>query len=283
MILDKMDPPPRYTPKPLAGIVYRTFPSPDPNLAKQEQQRKTLYWISTSLRLVNRAFYIASMHVLRSTYLPHFLSLVRPPYTSDPFPRSLPNAAADPLHSIQRESIVLDLFIVIKVREDVWSDDSELHLEREEAYRDLFDLHQPRSRLEDLVRIYGTENSVITLQKSCSIYSTPSSSTPSLSALSKASPSTQSPLRTMFFGRSSKSSSPVATTSSRPTIQSITPIPFSTLSVQFTPRKVSLVLADNQRKRSIVEVQRGRQDSLETTARQLVSQLAHRLREGRGI
>src|SRR6266550_1121480 len=239
------------------------------------------------------------MHVLRSTNLPHFLSLVRPPYTSDPFPvandfshgaaplytpgSSLPSAAADPLHSIQRESIVLDLFIVIKVRDDVWSDDSELHLEREEAYRDLFDLHQPRSRLEDLVRIYGTENGVITLQKPCSIYSSPSSSTPSLSAPSKASPSAQSPLRTMFFGRSSKSSSPVATTSSRPTIQSITPIPFSILSVQFTPRKVSLVLADKQRKRSIVEVQRGRQDSLETTAQQLVFQLGHWLREGRGI
>ena len=74
MILDKMDPPPRYTPKASAGelltllpphvllqIVYRTIPQiivPGPNLERQERQRKTLYWLSTGLRLVNRAFYI---------------------------------------------------------------------------------------------------------------------------------------------------------------------------------------------------------------------------------
>ena len=201
---------------------------------------------------------------------------------------SLPSATADPLHSIQRESIVLDLFIVLKVREDVWLDDSELHLEREESFRDLFDLHQPRSRLEDLIRIYGTEDAVITLQKSASrpasIYSaTPSASTASLSCPSKTQQPAQPTSRSFFFRRSSKASSPVASTSSRPTIQSITPIPFASLSISFTPRKVSLMIADKQRKRSIVEVQRDRQDRLETTARQLVSQLKHWLREGRGV
>lgn len=68
MIIDKMDPPPRYTPKPssasllasfpphlLLQIVYGAFPHiAAPDLAKQ---RKTLYWLSTSLRLVNRPFY----------------------------------------------------------------------------------------------------------------------------------------------------------------------------------------------------------------------------------
>ena len=241
------------------------------------------------------------MHVLRSTYLPHFLSLVRPPHTSDPFPvtndfspgaaplyapgssAGLPSVTADPLHSIQRESIVLDLFIVLKVREDVWSDDSELHLEREESFRDLFDLHQPRSRLEDLVRIYGTEDGVVTLQKttsrSASIYSTPTSSTVSLSSPSKTQQPPQTTSRSFFFRRSSKAA-PTASTSARPPIQSITPIPFASLSISFTARKVSLMIADKQRKRSIVEVQRDRQDRLETTARQLVFELRRWLQEG---
>lgn len=34
-----------------------------------------------------------------------------------------------PVNSIQRETQVLDLFLAAKVREDVWSDESELHLE----------------------------------------------------------------------------------------------------------------------------------------------------------
>ena len=54
-----------------------------------------------------------------------------------------------------------DLFIALKVREDVWVDDSELHLERDESFRDLFDLLQPRARAEDLVRIYGEKNNLI--------------------------------------------------------------------------------------------------------------------------
>jgi len=82
MILDKMDPPPRYTPKPsttsllasfppqlLLQIVYGTFPhisAPD-----LEQQRKTLYWLSTSLRLVNRPFYTGM-----SIFLSYSLSFI---------------------------------------------------------------------------------------------------------------------------------------------------------------------------------------------------------------
>lgn len=89
MIIDKMDPPPRYTPKPSAGslisilpphlllqIVYRTFPPihfPDPDLATQEQQRKALYWLSTNLRLVNRAFYIGLSSPLAHTFISHML------------------------------------------------------------------------------------------------------------------------------------------------------------------------------------------------------------------
>ncbi|EIN05727.1 hypothetical protein PUNSTDRAFT_74123 [Punctularia strigosozonata HHB-11173 SS5] len=138
----------------LLNIVHFTFPqSPDVNEGRLERQRKTLYWLSTSLRLVNRALYVACMHVLRSTYLPAYNSLIRPPCTSDPFP----------LGALQRETTVLDLFIALKVREDVWADDTELHLEREESFKDLFDMMQPRARLEDLVRQYGVKAGVVAL------------------------------------------------------------------------------------------------------------------------
>ena len=49
---------------------------------------------------------------------------------------------------------MLDLFIVLKVHDDLWADESELHLGQPEAFRDLFDLMQPRARLEDLLCAY---------------------------------------------------------------------------------------------------------------------------------
>jgi hypothetical protein len=49
---------------------------------------------------------------------------------------------------------VLDLFMALKVHDDVWVDESELHLLQPEAFRDLFDLMQPRARLEDLLCAY---------------------------------------------------------------------------------------------------------------------------------
>jgi hypothetical protein len=49
---------------------------------------------------------------------------------------------------------VLDLFIALKVHDDVWADECELHLGQPEAFRDLFDLMQPRARLEDLLFAY---------------------------------------------------------------------------------------------------------------------------------
>jgi hypothetical protein len=43
----------------LLHIVHRTFPQvPDLSYNKLERQRKTLRWLTTSLRLVNRTFYI---------------------------------------------------------------------------------------------------------------------------------------------------------------------------------------------------------------------------------
>jgi len=43
----------------LLQIIYRLFPqTPDVDRGKVERQRMTLYYLSTSLRLVNRVFYI---------------------------------------------------------------------------------------------------------------------------------------------------------------------------------------------------------------------------------
>ncbi|KAF8636115.1 hypothetical protein AX17_003818 [Amanita inopinata Kibby_2008] len=316
MILDNImdSPPPHYTPRTamltslpshiLLQTVFTTFTTQE-NL---EHQRKTLYWLSTSLRLVNRAFYIACMHVLRSTYLPSYLALVRSPYSSDPFPAasdqsSLAGTTAaaaapsytpfpvstemtaypDPFHAIQRESVVLDLFIVVKVREDVWADDTELHLERHEFFKDLFDLNQPRSRLEDLVRIYGVRESLIAIGSPLpsnppSVYSSPSPSTPTL--VGPNAPAPRQSNRSFFSFKSFSPKSPSTPVAVTPPIRSITPIPFSLLSVSFTPRRVGLVLTTKQRKRTTLEVARGRDDKLETTARQLVAQLKVWLEDG---
>lgn len=141
------------------------------------------------------------MHVLRSTYFPAYESLVRAPYTSDPFPSTsqissafpiapatpttpttppLPSSSSSltspphpsqPSLSLQRETKVLDLFIALKVREDVWMDESELHLEREESFKDVFDLMQPRARVEDLVRAAGVREGVINVSGSGSLHS----------------------------------------------------------------------------------------------------------------
>ncbi|KAG6853608.1 hypothetical protein C0991_002832 [Blastosporella zonata] len=169
----------------LLNIIYLTFPqSALLDAPKLARQRKTLYWLAMSLRMVDRTMYTACMHVLRSTHIPAYDALVRAPYSSDPFPllapppqtnhtpspyASLPAPAPtttstetlSPLSTIQRETVVLDRFIALKVREDVWADDSELHLERDEAYRDLFDHAQPRARLEDLIRVYGERAGVV--------------------------------------------------------------------------------------------------------------------------
>ena len=149
----------------------------------------------------------ACMHVLRSTYLPLFSSLIRSPYTSDPFPHTAPGAASyssssvpSPPGDAQREMRVLDLFIVLKVREDVWADESELHLERDESFRDLFDLNQPRARVEDLVGAYGAREGVVALSSSSSSPSSTSSSSSFSSSSSYSSSPTEYCRRLRFEG-----------------------------------------------------------------------------------
>lgn len=92
---------------------------------------------------------IACMHVLRSSYLPLYAQLIIPPYTTDPFPssNSLDASDASPsalsIRSSHRETAILDLFILIKARQDVKGDESDLYLDSEvEQYRDMFNLMQ---------------------------------------------------------------------------------------------------------------------------------------------
>lgn len=246
----------------LLKIIYTTFPrAPGKNESQPERQRKTLYWLSHQLRLVNNSFYtgnrttyqtdnqnltcpLACMHVLRSTYLPAYTSLIRAPYTSDPFPLSSSTLSpAGAVETVQHETQVLDLFIALKVREDVMMDDTEFHLEREESFKDLFDLMQPRSRLEDLVRYYGLREGVV--------HTNP--------------PSVSSP--------SAASSSPSRSANYRCGTPELSSLPFSMLSVSFSPRKVGLILTTTTGKRTILEVARTRDEKLEVAAKKLVKEL----------
>ncbi|PPQ79178.1 hypothetical protein CVT25_002802 [Psilocybe cyanescens] len=360
---------------PLTSPSHTPLPSPSHQYqqlyqdTKPERQRKTLFWLSTALRLVSRQLYTACMHVLRSTYLPSYSLLVRPPYTSDPFPLSLPTSASStssgataphesaaaaappaysssrstasltslahaqpqdtqsPLLTIHRETPVLDRFIALKVRQDVFADDTELHTDREDAFRDLFDVAQPRARLEDLVRVYGVREGVVSVpgtgggggaarqgqgqgreeregqgrvytntSQNSSLVSLPSPKSPPPPPFSPSSSShptpvpapahTVKPRRSIFSFMKGAPSSPTAAAAaaaqnSRPLPPPprqpqphIQPMPFSALSVSFSPRRVGLVL---NRSRTIAEVPRlgmGRnKEPLEALARALVGEL----------
>ncbi|EJD05197.1 uncharacterized protein FOMMEDRAFT_18807 [Fomitiporia mediterranea MF3/22] len=266
--------------------------------AEVEYTRKVLYWMTVCLRMVNRSFYIACMHVLRSTYLPAYLSMIKPPYTSDPFPLSTPEAGPSsvatsssstmmsPVNSVQRETQVLDLFLTAKVREDVWADESELHLEREEAFLDLFSVLQPRARLEDLVRTYGSAAGVISVSSSTGNTIIASGPCPTSSPISPTFPSVSVP----SAARPTQQSHPHTPTSSSAPNTTPTPypypfprargqmlvtrrVPFSSLTCSFGPRSVGLVLTTKSGRRTIVEVPRAREEKLEVAAKRLVKGL----------
>lgn len=139
----------------LLRIVNSLFPGPSVDATVH---RKILYWLAMSLRLVSRGMYVACMHTLRSAYLASYTEQIKPPYTSNPFPPFPASPDTSPvLCSGNRETRVLDLYIALKVREDVWADETELHLERDESFKDLFDLMQPKSRTEDLLLQYAPD------------------------------------------------------------------------------------------------------------------------------
>lgn len=214
------------------------------------------------------------MHVLRSTYLPAYTSMIHPPYTSDPFPFTSPSPSiyslsssasqlTSPVNSVQRETAVLDQFISIKVREDVWVDDSELHLEREELFKDLFDLMQPRARLEDLVRAYALDAGVVSV----------SSSANAVVATYCGAPSSSSSSPNITLSRVppySSTSSPASRKTAKPITRKV---PFSSLSCSFSPRSAGIIYSSKNGKRTIVEVARSREEKLEVAAKRLVREL----------
>ena len=100
------------------------------------------------------------MHILRSTYIPAYDSLIRSPYTSNPFPSAVV-ASTSIIINDHREITTLDHFIALLAHEDLYLDSTSLHLPREEAYKDLFDLAQPKSRLEDLIKEEGEKAGLI--------------------------------------------------------------------------------------------------------------------------
>lgn len=96
------------------------------------------------------------MHILRSIYFPAYCRFIRPPYTSDPIPSHLEHSSSVVIPN-HRELAVLDRFIVLVSHEDQRLHASDLQLPREEAYRDLFDIMQPKNRMEDLVYTIGRQ------------------------------------------------------------------------------------------------------------------------------
>ena len=94
------------------------------------------------------------MHLLRSTILPVYLQSVKPPFSSDALsvhPDGLKGSTSIP----HREQKCLDLFIAVLARSARLYNESILHLSSETSAptesADIFDLYQPRARLEDLL------------------------------------------------------------------------------------------------------------------------------------
>jgi hypothetical protein len=227
------------------------------------------------------------MHILRSTYLPAYSDLVRPPYSSDPFPlssedssyapsdcssagtsspvpgpssgspntpltalpasaqsstfslSSLPSyhtaaqSAPSPVLSSHRETQVLDLFIALRVREDLYSAGTSLHLTADESFRDVFDLMQPKARMEDLLFARGTKYGYITLRDGDRGQYNPDG--------------------------------PVRGSGPR-----LPPVQSSAIQVSFSPRKATLLVVMVGNKRvTIAEAKRERNEKLEYAARTL--------------
>ncbi|KAI5991654.1 hypothetical protein EDC04DRAFT_1340649 [Pisolithus marmoratus] len=149
-----------------------TFPQ-TPNL---EIQRKTLYWLAYRLRLVNHAFYIDP-----PTFQPTLLSstLLTPPIHSNVTRDFL---CPTRLNTVQRETQMLDIFIAIETREDLFMDASELHLGRCKLFKDLFDLMRPRSHIENLVRHYGMGGGLVHITSTSTIGSSATASLDSMAS-----------------------------------------------------------------------------------------------------
>ncbi|KAG8908828.1 hypothetical protein FRB99_003066 [Tulasnella sp. 403] len=166
----------------LLKIVQLTIPKRTPRTSHDHVE--SLCWLTQSLRLVSRATYIVCMNFLRSHFLQDYMLNVKPPYTCDPFPLEPPEANLPPqyqqpqsVRTLQRETPVLDQFIVLKCYEDRRSHESELYLDLD-SFKDIFELMQPKARTEDLIRRYGMRAGVVSLSAPPLSPSTPTSRLP---------------------------------------------------------------------------------------------------------
>ncbi|KAJ3754535.1 hypothetical protein EV360DRAFT_51454 [Lentinula raphanica] len=280
----------------LLQIVYSTFPQRDGRYegeGKIERQRRNLYWLETSLRLVNKALYTGKqscMHILRSTYLPAYDSLIRSPYTSDPFFSSVLTTSSSDAEPVHRELATLDLFIALLAHEDLLLDATSLHLPREEAYKDLFDMIQPRSRLEDLILEEGVKAGLVYTGPTPPAQASPSSYISlAKSKIRRTSTPPTSPITATGSGfcASSKDVQESSPTSPSPSPArssfKLKPLPFDSLSVSFSPRRVALIYTpavSAVSSNTLAEVSRGRDEKLEVCAKRLIDGLYEALVAG---
>lgn len=167
MIVDL--PPPLYsralTPPPNTS---RLLALPD-HILLQILTKLPLPTLSLALRLTNKKLFLLSSHILRNSFLPAYTTKVKMRnHTTDTAgleitavdARSGEGATMRP----GREVEVLDLFISACINEAVKALESELFLlpsASTSAERDIFDLLQPKARVEDLIIAYGVQDGII--------------------------------------------------------------------------------------------------------------------------
>ncbi|PWN50350.1 hypothetical protein IE53DRAFT_368986 [Violaceomyces palustris] len=152
------------------------------------------YHLHSSIRLVCKQLYLVSMHILRSSHLDRYLSKVKEPFTSDPYPHpstssetttTTANKAQPPPPSytrfqpdpaslliqddLKRETSILDMFISLSIKERMQTFESQL-LISDQSQDDLFALLQPQARLEDLLYEMGSVSGTVFSASSSSSY-----------------------------------------------------------------------------------------------------------------
>ncbi|KAJ7595793.1 hypothetical protein C8J56DRAFT_923257 [Mycena floridula] len=286
MILDEkcfLNPPPYYTPTTPTTRGTTLMSLPAHLVLRIVCDIDDPHFIHTTVRVVNKTLFNLGMHVLRGAFIGSYGRMVRRGYSSDPL-------------TATRELATLDLFIALSTHESHLLDASCLHNSRDEAFRDLFEIMQPKTRLEDLVE---REMQEIRDQKSPYI----NSPAPSVETIIV-------PQRKKSWWKAWGKRSETAVMSSQQgsTVTLATPKkaplpPFSSLSIKFEPRSVSVLMVDESdsqssyvdsrssyyadpssyydcpsssssssvvRTRTLVTVPRSRQESLEDCALRIV-------------
>jgi len=163
---------------------------------------------------------------------------------------------------------VLDLFLLVQLREEVFSDESSLHLDREDSLRDLFGFMQPRARLEDLMRDFGCNAGLVyTLSSTHPREGSSQDNNPSSSPSTSRHPSALSPAH-------SPSAASLRANTTAPLALHRNAVPFESISISFSIRRIGIVLSSQGgRKRTIVEIPRDRTETLERCASHLIYEL----------